>query len=202
MTQRLNKKYVISRKILVLGSLILIPLVLLFIYIINGFVQNKISDELFTALGYEEGDKMQIVSKSNIVDFTFTPTITSYTKATDDNNGTIVFTYLYKNDKDGVVSNVSTKICAGDYWANYVSSATSKTRASIGNSVTDTSIKLTLAKNNKNGFGITTNVNTKPDLYIRLSYTCEEDNGDLSKKDFVVKYSFDEMWTSSSAINE
>ena len=196
MQAKVSKRYVVSRKLIIWCSIIAIPVILLCIYIINGFVANKITPELNEKLGYSEGGTMTIVSKDKITDFTFTPTIDKIVKSKD--YTTYYFKYEYKNDKDGTASSISTKIVAGDYWANYVSDASSKERTTINTS--SDSLNFKVSNTNKNGWGVNVNVSSKPTFYIRLSYTYVDYAENKSKKDMVVKYDYNDCYTNTSVI--
>ena len=196
MSEKLSKKFIISRKIWVIGSLILIPIVLVIIFVIQGVVNDSIKPELKDEFGVSE---LNFKKGSEFSDFEFGVEITAYEYASKDgSDGKLSYNYTYKNNTGTKATNISTIMCIGQRSANYVSTVSSsckESKSSISSSgSTDTGSISNIAYSNKNAFGITKKISHTPDVYIYISYDFEDEDSSTSTKNYVLTYKFNEIF--------
>lgn len=196
MSEKLSKKYVISRKLLVIGSIILIPVVLLLIYLVQGFVNNRVTPLLKSQF---DVDDIEFVDGEDFSDFSLSMSITSYTYPTSEDgskDGSIVFSYTYQNTDGRVASDVTFKWCVTDYWAAYCSTAiTTSSISPSTTSTTKTKTLSTLAYSNTNGWGVTQKITDCPDVYVYLDYDFVDEYGTSSHNTYILKYKFLDIFT-------
>lgn len=193
-----KEKFNISRKLLYLGIVILIPIVGLIIWCISGFVGNNLDSLIkdkfsITELNYKKA--------SDINDFVLSVKLTEYTKAKEDSTGTVRYSIVVTKNSNTTPSDMTMKVLVADYWTHYASSATrisSFTPTTSGS--TKTGSVSSIAYTNKNGWGLTKKVSQKPEIYIYFNYKFEDENNKVSNKSYIVKYKFDDIF--KGTINE
>ncbi len=193
---QVSKKFIVFRKVWLIGIIILIPVIFLIVYLSCGFIGNKITPELKEAFGVE---KLNYKKGSSFDDFTFTVELTKFEYPTKGNtDGTISYKYTYKNNS-GTATNINTVMCIGQYSANYVSTVSSsckETRSSISTSgSTDTGSVTSIAYSNKNAFGFDTKISKTPNIYIYITYDYVNENNDKTSKNYVLTYDFKSIFT-------
>ncbi len=191
-----NKKFNISRKLLYIGIVVLIPIVCLLIWMVSGFVGNNLDSSLKDELSITE---LNYKKQSDINDFVFNFQLTEQTKATDSSSGSLKFRAVFTKNTNTTPSNVTFKVVAADYWTHYVSSAytLSSGFAPTTSGTTKTGTISSIAYSNKNGWGLTKKVTDKPEIYVYLSYKFENESGKISNESYIVKYSFDDVFKGS-----
>lgn len=194
---QVSNKFIIFRKIWIIGIIILIPVIFLIVYLSCGFIGNKISPELKEAFGVE---KLNYKEGSNFNDFSFTVELTKFEYPTEGNtNGTIAYKYTYKNNTGSTATNISTIMCIGQYSANYVSTVSSsckESRSSIStNGSTDTGSITSIAYSNKNAFGFDTKISKTPKVYVYITYDYVDEYNNKSNKNYVLTYDFKSIFT-------
>ena len=121
-------KYVVSRKILFLSIIIVIPVLALFIWFISGFFGNKITAELKDKF---EVQQLNYTKSDSFNDFNLKVDLTSYTKATSSASGSLGYKLTMSSKTGTSVSNLTAKITVGDYWSHYVAPVTEYTGISL-----------------------------------------------------------------------
>lgn len=189
-----EKKFNISRKVLYLIIVILLPIICLLIWLISGFIGNNLDSSLKDKLSITE---LSYKKASDINDFVFSFQLTEQTKAKDDSNGSLKYKAVITKSSNTTPSEMTIKVVACDYWTHYVSDAASSTSITPTTSGTSKSGTVTVAYSNKNGWGITKKVTDKPDVYVYLTYKFEDESGKISNKSYIVKYKFDDIFKGS-----
>ena len=189
-----EKKFNISRKVLYLIIVILLPIIALLIWMISGFIGNNLDSSLKDKFSITE---INYKKSSEIDDFVFSFQLTEQTKAKDSSNGSIKYKAVMTKNSNTTPSALTIKVVACDYWTHYVSDAQSASSITPTTSGTTKTGTVSVAYSNKNGWGITKKVTDKPDVYVYLSYKFEDESGKISNKSYIVKYKFDDIFRGS-----
>ena len=187
-------KYVVSRKILFLSIIIVIPVLALFIWFISGFFGNKITAELKDKF---EVQQLNYTKSDSFNDFNLKVDLTSYTKATSSASGSLSYKLTMSSKTGTSVSNLTAKITVGDYWSHYVAPVKEHTGISLTTSELYKNGSISIAYTNKNGWGIDVKTNEQPNVYLYLTYTYVNEYQSKSTKDCILTYSFESIFTGS-----
>ncbi len=193
-----KEKFNISRKLLYLGIVILIPIVGLIIWCVSGFVGNNLDSLIKDKFSITE---LNYKKTSDINDFVLSVKLTEYTKAKEDSTGTVRYSIVVTKNSNTTPSDMTMKVLVADYWTHYASSATSiSSFTPTASGSTKTGSVSSIAYSNQNGWGLTKKVSQKPEIYIYFNYKFEDENNKVSNKSYIVKYKFDDIF--KGTINE
>ncbi len=193
-----KEKFNISRKLLYLGIVILIPIVGLIIWCISGFVGNNLDSLIKDKFSITE---LNYKKSSDINDFVLSVKLTEYTKAKEDSTGTVRYSIVITKNSNTTPSDMTMKVLVADYWTHYASNATSiSSFTPTASGSTKTGSVSSIAYTNQNGWGLTKRVSQKPEIYIYFNYKFEDENNKVSNKSYIVKYKFDDIF--KGTINE
>jgi len=189
--EKQNNRYIISRKILYLSIIILIPIILLLIYVVNGFVVNRVSPEIKNKF---EVSNLNYVKPNDFNDFKINFEVTKYKEASKDSSGSLTWKVTYNDNQNTSTTNLKIKVIVADYWSDYTSAVSTKEVASLNKTSSNQSGTITLDYEHKNGWGVSTKVSNKPDIYVSLTYTYLNESQILENdKNVVLTYKFNEV---------
>lgn len=194
-----NRKYVLSRKILFLSIIIIVPLLVLIIWFISGFVNSRVGNDIKTKFEIENANEVNYQQATSFNDFNLKFYLTDYTKASESSNGSLTGEYQVYYNSDVKVTNLKMSFTAADYWSHYVATPKSKSSVTISTSVPSSNSTLgtlTLDYKSKNGWGIDATTSTTPDIYLYLSYTYVDKDGKKSDKMTILTYKFNDFSSS------
>ncbi len=153
--EKRTDKYIVSRKILFLTIIILLPTIALLIYTVNGFMVNRITPNLKEKF---EVEKINYVEPSKFNDFKIDFEISTYKEATSENKGSLTWKATFQDNTSTSTTNLNLKVVAADYWTDYTSTTSTKEVGSLTKSEKSSTSTISLDYENKNGWGFTKNL--------------------------------------------
>ncbi|MCR5787039.1 MAG: hypothetical protein K6G28_05000 [Acholeplasmatales bacterium] len=188
--EKRTDKYIVSRKILFLTIIILLPIIALLIYTVNGFMVNRITPNLKEKF---EVEKINYVEPSKFNDFKIYFEISTYKEATSENKGSLTWKATFQDNTSTSTTNLNLKVVAADYWTDYTSTTSTKEVGSLTKSEKSSTSTISLDYENKNGWGFTKKVTNKPDIYVYMSYKYTNESGQIEDKEVVLSYDFNDV---------
>jgi hypothetical protein len=188
--EKRTDKYIVSRKILFLTIIILLPIIALLIYTVNGFMVNRITPNLKEKF---EVEKINYVEPSKFNDFKIDFEISTYKEATSENKGSLTWKATFQDNTSTSTTNLNLKVVAADYWTDYTSTTSTKEVGSLTKSEKSSTSTISLDYENKNGWGFTKKVTNKPDIYVYMNYKYTNESGQIEDKEVVLSYDFNDV---------